>query len=112
MSKRARPPRSPALARGAGQLRSGIRRGRRSVMTGVPVHRELDELRRGVQVQLLLDSLTMGLDGLHAQVQVARDLASRLAAPDQVEDLDLAVAQAVDRVRALHTARDREPLDH
>src|SRR4051794_39139286 len=99
MSKGAQARASTARRRDTPSALVGTRRSGRSVVTGVPVHRELDELRRGVEIELLFDSLTMRFDGLHAQVQVTRYFASRLASSDQVEHLDLAVAQAVDRIR-------------
>src|ERR1044071_611356 len=84
----------------------------RLMMPRVPVDGELDQLRRRAQVELLLDPLAMGLDGLHREIQSLRDLSGGLAAADEVQHLQLSIAQTLARVGALLASRDREPLDH
>src|SRR5205085_170935 len=64
-----------------------------------PAARVLEELGGVGQVELLLQLGLVGLDGLDAQVQVAGDLAGALSEADHLEDLELPVAQAADRLR-------------
>ena len=61
---------------------------------GVP--QELDP--RG-EIELSLDSLTVRLDRLDAQVQQLRDFSSAGPFADQVQNLQFAVGEPLDRVR-------------
>src|SRR5690606_9897691 len=106
-----------AAARRAERALSGSGSGafNRSValrLARIPVHGELDETRRAVEAQLLLDPLAMRFHGLDAEAQIARDLASRLAAADQVQHLHLAVAEPFDRIDGLLAPSRGEALDH
>jgi hypothetical protein len=53
----------------------------------------LEQLRSIRQLHLILDVLAVCLDRLDAQVQLAGDLPGRNPTPDQLEHLDLAIAQ-------------------
>src|SRR5262245_48027167 len=55
------------------------------VVTGVPVHGELNQLRRRVQVELLLDALAVRFHRLDGEIQRSRNLPSGLAPSDEVQ---------------------------
>src|SRR5690606_12188080 len=102
-ARRARASRRPAPNEGC--IRS--ERAHRTVglwLARVPVHGELNEARRAVEAQLLLDPLAVRFHRLDAQAQIPRDLARRLAASDQVQHLDLAIAQPFDGVHRVLAA--------
>src|SRR5689334_6547364 len=64
---------------------------------GAPFHpgsRVLSQFRGTLKSELPLDLLAVILNGLHAQMQFLGDLPRLLPSPDQLEDLQLAVAQA------------------
>ncbi len=50
-----------------------------------PLHRETDHLRRGFEIQLLLNMRPVAFDGLHAQIKVFSDLAGAVALADELE---------------------------
>ncbi len=60
-------------------------------MHGVP-----DQVRSLLQVQLPLDVLAVGFDGLDTQLQRFGDLPRTAARTDQAQHLQLAVTQALD----------------
>src|SRR5882672_4447764 len=71
---------------------------RAGFLTGEPVDRELHELRAGMQIELGLDSLAVRFDRFDAQSERIRGLASAHPLTDQMQDLQLTIAQAVDGV--------------
>jgi hypothetical protein len=62
-----------------------------------PMQRVLKQLRRILEVELLLELGLIGFDSLHAELQFLGDLAGPETLADALEDLELAIRQAVDR---------------
>src|SRR5437763_14954967 len=58
---------------------------------------EAEELVAALEVELLLDVLAVGLDGLDAEEELVGDLAGAEAFPDHAEDFQLAVGEALQR---------------
>jgi hypothetical protein len=59
------------------------------------LERILDQLGAGGDLELALDACTMGLDRAYAQEELGGYLAIRVAEGDEPQNLDLALAQAV-----------------
>src|SRR5262245_65923024 len=66
--------------------------------SGEPVDRVADQLGGILDPQLLLDALAVRFDGLDAQVECHGDFTCARALADEVQDLQLAIAQPIDWV--------------
>src|SRR5262249_55988094 len=75
------------------RLRSGL--ARREASVG-PQHRVARQLGGRSQLDLGIDVRAVGLDGLRADLEAARDVRDAESAPDQLEDLELAVGELLD----------------
>src|SRR2546430_15749154 len=60
---------------------------------------QADQFHTAPQLKLLLDMRTIGLNGLHAQMQACRDFASGAAAPDELKHLQFPIAQTLNSRR-------------
>src|SRR5918996_2938587 len=81
----------PASARAATSTRRAL------ALDQVVVERVADQLGAARHAELLLDVGPMRLDGAHAEVEPARDLAVGVAERDQTEHVELALGQVAGR---------------
>ncbi|MCY1415373.1 hypothetical protein D9M71_308520 [compost metagenome] len=66
---------------------------------------EIDQLRQGVQVELLLQARAVGMHGLLAERQLLGDLVVGVAVGEKVQDAQLAVGQLGDTLGLARTQR-------
>src|ERR1044071_1627947 len=62
-----------------------------------PLHGVTDQLGRALDVELALDVLAMSLDRLDAQAELLGDLAGAHALAHPAKDLELAIAERLER---------------
>src|SRR6476620_5962974 len=73
--------------------RSRIVHGLCRALIDLPLNCVLDQLPSAAECKLLLEVGLVGLDGLHAQVQLVRNLACASAFADGTKDFELAIRE-------------------